>query len=98
LLTATVEIFSSLAAHAEVNYTSGSKLCMLFGLWLPTAYRIEDKDDWQTFCARWERTGRMLELEINPSINACPTLNSSTNTLPIVSYHGFITFSSSTFY
>ena len=61
LLTATLEIFSSLAAHAEVNGTSGSKLCKLFGLWLLTAHRIEDKDDWQTFYARWERTGRMLE-------------------------------------
>jgi hypothetical protein len=61
LLTATLEIFSSLAAHAEVNGTSGSKLCKLFGLWLLTAHRVEDKDDWKTFYARWERTGRMLE-------------------------------------
>ena len=61
LLTATLEIFSSLAAHAEVNGTSGSKLCKLFGLWLLTARRVEDNDDWKTFYARWERTGRMLE-------------------------------------
>jgi len=61
LLTATLEIFSSLAAHAECNGTSGSKLCKIFGLWLLTAHRVEDKDDWQTFYAKWERTGRMLE-------------------------------------
>ena len=61
LLIATLEIFSSLAAHAEANGTSGSKLCKLFGLWLLTAHRVEDKDDWKSFYARWERTGRMLE-------------------------------------
>ena len=61
LLMATLEIFSSLAAHAEVNGTSGSELCKLFGLWLLTAHRVEDNDDWKTFYARWERTGRMLE-------------------------------------
>ena len=61
LLTATLEIFSSLAAHAEVNGTSGSKLCKLFGLWLLIAHRVDDKDDWSTFYARWERTGRILE-------------------------------------
>lgn len=61
LLLATLEIFSSLAAHAEVNGTSGSKLCKIFGLWLLTAHRVEDEDDWKTFYARWERTGRMLE-------------------------------------
>ncbi|KAF9484794.1 hypothetical protein BDN70DRAFT_824947 [Pholiota conissans] len=61
LLTATLEIFSSLAAHAEANSTSGSKLSKMFGLWLLTARRVEDKDDWSSFYARWERTGRMLE-------------------------------------
>ena len=61
LLTATLEIFSSLAAHAEVNGTSGSKLCKIFGLWLLTANRVENKEDWHTFYAKWERTGRMLE-------------------------------------
>ncbi|KAF8809976.1 hypothetical protein BYT27DRAFT_7038537, partial [Phlegmacium glaucopus] len=61
LLTATLEIFSSLAAHAECNGTSGSKLCKIFGLWLLTAHHVEDKDDWKAFYARWERTGRMLE-------------------------------------
>jgi hypothetical protein len=61
LLTATLEVLSSLAAHAEANSTSGSKLSKLFGLWLLTAQRVEGNDDWLTFYERWERTGRMLE-------------------------------------
>ncbi|KAJ3516879.1 hypothetical protein NLJ89_g858 [Agrocybe chaxingu] len=61
LLTATLEIVSSLAPLAEANSTSGSKLSKIFGLWLLTARRVEEKDDWKTFYARWERTGRMLE-------------------------------------
>lgn len=61
LLVATLEIFSSLAAHAETNSTSGSKLSKLFGLWLLTTQRAEGKDDWLSFYTRWERTGRMLE-------------------------------------
>ena len=61
LLVATLEIFSSLAAHSETNSTSGSKLSKIFGLWLLTARRVEDKDDWQSFYSRWESTGRMLE-------------------------------------
>lgn len=61
LLIATLEIFSSLAAHSEANSTSGSKLSKIFGLWLLTARRVEDKDDWQSFYSRWESTGRMLE-------------------------------------
>ncbi|KAF8630094.1 hypothetical protein AX17_005492 [Amanita inopinata Kibby_2008] len=61
LLCATFEIFSSLAAHAEANGISGSKLSNFFGLWLLTAHRAEEKDDWSAFYARWERCGRMLE-------------------------------------
>ncbi|KAG6879579.1 hypothetical protein C0992_001193 [Termitomyces sp. T32_za158] len=61
LLTATLELFSSLAAHAEANGISGSKLSKFFGLWLLTVERTEKDDDWTTFYARWERTGRMLE-------------------------------------
>ncbi|KAF8883895.1 hypothetical protein CPB84DRAFT_180078 [Gymnopilus junonius] len=61
MLTATLEIFSSLAAHSEANSTSGSKLSKIFGLWLLTARRIEHKDDWHSFYTRWEHTGRMLE-------------------------------------
>lgn len=61
LLCATFEIFSSLAAHAEANGISGSKLAKYFGLWLLTSKRVEESDTWSTFYARWERTGRMLE-------------------------------------
>ncbi|KAG6818974.1 hypothetical protein H0H93_016727, partial [Arthromyces matolae] len=61
LLTATLEIFSSLAAHAEANGISGSKLSKFFGLWLLSVDRTQDDDDWSTFYTRWERTGRMLE-------------------------------------
>ena len=61
LLIATLEIFSSLAAHSEANSTNGSKLSKIFGLWLLTARRVEGKDDWRSFYSRWERTGRMLE-------------------------------------
>ncbi|KAF9556204.1 hypothetical protein CPC08DRAFT_104563 [Agrocybe pediades] len=61
LLVATLEIFSSLASHSEANGTSGNKLSKIFGLWLLTARRVEDKDDWYSFYQRWERTGRMLE-------------------------------------
>lgn len=61
LLLATLELFSSLASFSESNSTSGSRLSKIFGLWLLTARRVEDKDDWRTFYARWERTGRMLE-------------------------------------
>ncbi|RDB18230.1 hypothetical protein Hypma_000622 [Hypsizygus marmoreus] len=61
LLTATLEIFSSLAAHGEANGISGSKLSKFFGLWLLTTQRAEQNDDWPTFYARWEYTGRVLE-------------------------------------
>ncbi|KAH0579561.1 hypothetical protein H2248_002413 [Termitomyces sp. 'cryptogamus'] len=61
LLTATLELFSSLAAHAEANGISGSKLSKGFGLWLLAVERAQEDDDWSTFYARWERTGRMLE-------------------------------------
>lgn len=61
LLISTLEVFSSLAAFSESNSTSGSKLSKMFGLWLLTTSSVEDKDDWRTFYAKWERTGRMLE-------------------------------------
>ena len=61
LLVATLEILSLLAAHAEANGISGSKLSKFFGLWLLTAHRAEDKEDWSSFYARWERMGRILE-------------------------------------
>ncbi|KZP27890.1 hypothetical protein FIBSPDRAFT_730081, partial [Athelia psychrophila] len=61
LLMATLEIESSLAAHAEHNSISGSKMSKFLGLWLLTASRAEADDDWESFYARWERAGRILE-------------------------------------
>ncbi|KAJ8075798.1 hypothetical protein PM082_021430 [Marasmius tenuissimus] len=61
LLNATLTVLSALAANAEANGVSGSKLSMLFGLCLLTSQRSESGDDWSTFYNRWERHGRMLE-------------------------------------
>lgn len=61
LLTATLDIISSLAAHAETNGSSGSKLTKFLGLWLLTAQRAVENDDWTAFYTRWERAGRILE-------------------------------------
>lgn len=61
LLKATLDIISSLAAHAETNGSSGSKLSKFLGLWLLTAQRSQASDDWSSFYARWERAGRILE-------------------------------------
>jgi hypothetical protein len=61
LLLATLDLESSLAAHAEHNSISGSKLSKFLGLWLLTASRSEVNDDWDAFYARWERAGRILE-------------------------------------
>ncbi|TCD59866.1 hypothetical protein EIP91_011275, partial [Steccherinum ochraceum] len=61
LLTTTLDVISSLAAHAETNGSSGSKLTKFFGLWLLTAQRALETDDWAAFYARWERAGRILE-------------------------------------
>jgi hypothetical protein len=66
LLIATLEIFSSLAAHSEANSTSGSKLSKIFGLWLLTARCVEDKDDWRSFYSRWEHTGVCLNIYFWP--------------------------------
>ncbi|KAF9488146.1 hypothetical protein BDN71DRAFT_1436340 [Pleurotus eryngii] len=60
-LKSTLEIMTSLAAHTEANSTSGSKLSKLFGMWLVSIPRVEATDDWASFYARWERSGRILE-------------------------------------
>ena len=52
LLTATLEIFSSLAAHLEVNGTSGIKICMVFVVANNSLRRNRN-----TFYGRWDRTG-----------------------------------------
>ena len=49
-------------AHADVNGSSGSKFCKLFGFWLLKALRVGDNDDWKTYHARWEWIGWMLLL------------------------------------
>ncbi|KAF9221788.1 hypothetical protein BS17DRAFT_757214 [Gyrodon lividus] len=61
LLTTTLDIIASLASHAEANSISGSKLSKFLGLWLLTATRSEQSDDWTKFYARWERAGRIME-------------------------------------
>ncbi|KAG9310895.1 hypothetical protein JVU11DRAFT_8753 [Chiua virens] len=61
LLTAILDLISSLAAHAETNSISGSKLSKFLGLWLLVTTRAEQSDDWIRFYARWERAGRILE-------------------------------------
>ena len=61
LLLPILDIFSSLAAHAEANGYSGSKLTKYFGFWLLTARRAAGTDDWNSFYARWEVSGRMFE-------------------------------------
>ncbi|KIK98383.1 hypothetical protein PAXRUDRAFT_823936 [Paxillus rubicundulus Ve08.2h10] len=61
LLTTTLDAITSLASHAETNSISGSKLSKFLGLWLLTATRSEQSDDWTKFYARWERAGRILE-------------------------------------
>ncbi|KAJ6501705.1 hypothetical protein C8R47DRAFT_1008447, partial [Mycena vitilis] len=61
LLTATLEIISSLAAHAEANSISGSKLSKMFGLWLLATPRVTEGEDCLGFYAQWEKWGRVLE-------------------------------------
>lgn len=61
LLLPILDIFSSLAAHAEANGYSGSKLTKYFGFWLLTARRATGTEDWNSFYARWEVSGRMFE-------------------------------------
>lgn len=61
LLKEVLEIFTSLAAHAETNSTSASKLSKVYGLWLLNTHRVETKDDWKSFYDRWEVAGRQLE-------------------------------------
>lgn len=61
LLLPILDAISSLAAHAEVNGYSGSKLTKYFGFWLLTARRAAGTDDWSSFYTRWEVSGRMFE-------------------------------------
>ncbi|KAJ3731215.1 hypothetical protein DFJ43DRAFT_1155729 [Lentinula guzmanii] len=61
LLTTTLDLFSSLAAHSEANGISGSKLSKLLGLWLLTAERSTPGDDFLAFYTKWDKYGRILE-------------------------------------
>jgi hypothetical protein len=61
LLTATLEFIEFLAAHAEANGSSGSKLARLFGFWLVSTRRATREEDWAEFYKRWETAGRILE-------------------------------------
>ncbi|KAF8904333.1 hypothetical protein CPB85DRAFT_1255379 [Mucidula mucida] len=61
LLTAAIDLFSSLAAHAEANSISGSKISKLLGLWLLEAKRADETDTWPVFYDRWEQAGRKME-------------------------------------
>lgn len=61
LLDATLDLFSSLAAHSEENSTSASKLTRAFGYWLLIAQRDRERDEWANFYDRWQSSGRVLE-------------------------------------
>jgi len=61
LLIPALDFISSLAAHAEANGYSGSKLAKYFGFWLLAARRASGTEDWNSFYTRWEVSGRMLE-------------------------------------
>jgi Domain of unknown function (DUF1708) len=61
LLISTLDVISSLAAHAETNGFSGSRLSKFFGLWLLSVRRSSDTDDWNSFYSRWESAGRVME-------------------------------------
>ena len=76
LLTATLDLFSSLAAHAEANSTSGSKISKVVGLWLLEARRAEETDTWSSFYGRWEQAGRKLEHIFLASIRYASSLSS----------------------
>ncbi|KIK69745.1 hypothetical protein GYMLUDRAFT_34133 [Collybiopsis luxurians FD-317 M1] len=61
LLTTTLDLLSSLAAHAEANSISGSKLSKVFGFWLLTAEKSRQTSDFLSFYEQWDRQGRILE-------------------------------------
>jgi len=62
LLNVILDLFSSLAAYAERNGTSASKLTRAFGFWLLAAPRVGgDDDDWPKFYARWQDNAQILE-------------------------------------
>lgn len=62
LLISTLDIMASLAAHAEQNSISGSKLSKMFGFWLLLGGERTSLDDgWASFYQKWEKAGKILE-------------------------------------
>lgn len=65
LLLSILELSGSLAAHAEGNGTSWSRLCMMWGVWLLCAKRDAvlggGETGWEEFYGVWEKSGRVLE-------------------------------------
>jgi hypothetical protein len=61
LLATLLDFVSSVAAHAEANGISGSKLSKLIGLWLLGSKGSSIPEDWRTFYDVWEKAGRILE-------------------------------------
>lgn len=61
LLQTMLDIITSLAAHAEMNSSSGSKLAMLFGLYLLSGGLVGPIENWKAFYDKWDRSGQALE-------------------------------------
>lgn len=61
VLMAVLDVTTSIAARAEANGISGSKLSKLLGLWLLEDRRAREVLLWTPFYEQWERAGRVLE-------------------------------------
>lgn len=61
VLMAVLDITASIAARAEANGISGSKLTKLLGMWLLEDMRAREVLEWVPFYEQWERAGRVLE-------------------------------------
>jgi len=61
LLVSALVIVSSPVAHVQADGYPGSKLAEYFGFWLLTTRRAAGTEDWNSCCARWDDSGRMLE-------------------------------------
>ena len=65
LLLSILELSGSLAAHAEGNGTSWSRLCMMWGVWVLCAKRdavfAGGETGWEEFYRMWDKSGRVLE-------------------------------------
>jgi hypothetical protein len=61
LLKYTLEIISYIAAHAEANGISGSRLTKFLGLWLLDPSGASVGSDWTSLYEKWDQAGRILE-------------------------------------